>query len=307
MPRLRALACSIMFMGLVAGSAGGALAGPRTKAVEKVEKFQGELARGLHVPARGKQLGKSSRTIKASLGELPVYLRIPFRGVAHGIRLHTAALILAHELGHPDMVPKVAAGTAPTSYEVARSDKVKVIDAGKPLMVVNSAPEGFQPFDALGTSSALAAVSQEMRVTGALMHVLTRQLDGNAGSTLIRPADGALVLIDHDVTFGTPHTTKHMGSIFFPNDPKGNLAFDPNKVQSFADLPAPAQALVTKLASMPIADVASRYGLNAKESAVLVEMATLVKDRGLVGAIGALRAQHAGSYVEKSAQKKMVW
>jgi hypothetical protein len=236
------------------------------------------------------QMGRTKRTFTAEIvgRGTKVFVRLPRVGVPQAVRRHNVMRVMADELGRPDLVPPAALVTLSSDIgngEITIGDKVRKVARGTPIMVVEDVGTDFAPYkdfmDA-GDATAASHFSEDTRVVTALLHLLTRQLDGNSTNVLLRQRDGSTRLIDHDVSLGIKHTGQEIrGSVFFPRRPLGYAGAQAR----FEDLPSRAQTLVRGIAEASSSEVASAYRLRADEAQSLQRMAKRVRQVGLSAAI----------------------
>jgi hypothetical protein len=242
--------------------------------------------------------GKTNRVFPAVVVESDekVFARLPRQGVANAMRRHDFARTLAHQLGWSKLVPPaselelasdVGGGTLRVNGKVDRQ-----LTRGTPVMVVKDLGSKYLTFRELdegGRGPSIAgAFPEELRLAGAVMHLLTWQLDGNPSNVMIKVGDGRVPgpedvrVLDHDVTLGTKHTGPRInGSIFFRG--KG-LAYA-SRQASVNELPAAAKALVLELADASATDIADAYGLEQAEAALVNRTAQDIRASGLSSAV----------------------
>lgn len=192
-----------------------------------------------------------------------VFARIPRYGVPGAMRRHNFARIVADQLGWGYLVPSATAITLAESVGDGSIDirgLKRDVRKGDPIMLVPDLGEDWTTYQDIqdgGRGGAVAAAfPEELRVTGAVLHLLSWQLDGNPANVMLRTGSGRGVtpkdirIIDHDVALGIKHTGPRInGSSFYPDNPRApELAFATKRQRTVEDLPAKARELVTSLA-----------------------------------------------------------
>jgi hypothetical protein len=256
--------------------------------------------------------GKTKRVFPARVkggDKQSVFVRIPRYGAANAMRRHNFVRTLAEQLGRPDLVPPAALVTL---GEDIGDGKIKIgkltrsVQRGDTVMVVEDAGEGFVNYKQVEGQGA-SAVPEDLRVDGALMHLLSWQLDGNLSNLLVRLTPGRAAtpadvrLLDHDVTLGVKHTGPRVnGSLFFPGE---SLAFAGAQAR-FADLPARGRELVDSLAGASEAEIAAAYGIDEVEASYVRTAAVDVRSVGLARAIKRFEAKFPAMHDVEYHQRK---
>jgi hypothetical protein len=186
-------------------------------------------------------------------------------------RANRALQILAAQLGDADMVPP--------GMTLVLERKFADLPKGQEIMVMDHAGKGFEDGDR-ASKSWRDAVSEETRLNGAVIDLLTQQRDRKLGNMLISK-DGKLRLIDPDRTFKARTTNPSYRPQFFPGG--GKIAYK-SKQEKLGDLPAKAQELVRALASSSVSEIESFYGIKDVEAEVMRDRAKDIEKHGLTKA-----------------------
>jgi hypothetical protein len=213
---------------------------------------------------------------KEASSKLDVVIRQP-PNTTEAVRLHTAAGRLSAELGGPALEPAVRV--------VPSAAQAGLLRGTHSVMVTRRAPARFVAASG-APSEWLAKVSEDQRLSGALIDALSHQQDRLPKNLLI-DEHGGLRLIDQDSSFGRGDYWGNR-SAFYPG---GKVAYT-SRQESFADLPPALRAQVDDIARSTPDKLQLRYGLSQSESRYLLSTARLIRDRGLSHAIEEL--QQAG-------------
>ncbi len=234
-------------------------------------------------PGPGRVGGSSTHMFHAMAGDTPVLLRavkeskVGVNGAA-AERSHNAVNILAHQLGAPDFtLPTVLIPTP----EALRSQ----VGGAKTMMVVPYVGMEYAPAGRFTgqLDEAGKLVSEDDRITGAVLSYLTRHNDARPNNTLVN-AQGDAWFIDHDNTFG--RLVDHARNGFIHNDYfKGRELAYSSDLSTYAALPERVRVVIDGLCAMNTRQASEMYHLPYEEAATLLEQARNIKAYGLEGAI----------------------
>jgi hypothetical protein len=214
--------------------------------------------------------GKSAgaRQVAGNEGHLVVRIR---KNVSKFVRANETLQLLAAQLGSPLMVPPAVKlgvhekGFVPPKGE---GDVMVMKFIGHPFGEGHKVP-----------SKWLKAITEETRITGAVIDLLTQQRDRKMGNLLVDP-NGEVRLIDPDRTFKPKTQNSSYRSQFFAG---GRVGYD-SRQEKFSDLPPKAQQLINDLAAAKPADVREFYGVTDDEADVMQTQARAIQKLGLTAA-----------------------
>jgi hypothetical protein len=265
--------------------------------------------------------GKTNRVfpaVVAATGEA-VFARLPRQGVSGAMRRHAFARTLVDQLGWPELVPPAGELTLASDIgggEIDLGGYKRKVGQGDKVMLVPDLGTDFVTLKELEEDGRAATVQsafpEELRLTGAVLHLLTWQLDGNTANVMIRqpagraPGPDDVRVLDHDVTLGIKHTgPKINGSVFFADK---SLPYA-SRQASVRDLPRAARHVVEDLAGSTPADIASAYGLELDEAALVMKTAKDIEANGLTTAIDHFWAEspsfHDTDYHRRKREEKL--
>ena len=186
-------------------------------------------------------------------------------------RANRALQILAAQLGDADMVPPAIVWVI--------DKKFAGLPKGQQVMVMDHAGKEFEDGDR-ASGSWRDKVSDETRVNGAVIDLLTQQRDRKLGNMLVSK-DGKLRLIDPDRTFKARTTNPSYRPQFFQGG--GRIAYK-SKQKSLGDLPQKAQDLIKALSAASVDEIAKFYGIKDVEAEVMRDRARDIEKDGLTKA-----------------------
>jgi hypothetical protein len=186
---------------------------------------------------------------------------------------------LAAIFGEPELVPVAIEGTTPFA--------VGDIPAGTPIEVMERLPLSFRDGSDPAAQSWFDAVSEERRVLGATMDLLSEFADRTPRNLMLN-AGGTLRLIDVDSAFGAWRRRSLVhASAFFPGLRLGYRL----PQERFDSLPPPVRAGVARLADSVDVDLARTLRVEPQEALLPIHYARRVQRVGLTAAI----AEYLGS------------
>lgn len=279
----------------LAGGLAQRVAAPRQRITEHQSRFT-----AVKLTPRKRNLrhpGKTKRVFPAQVDATgqKVFARLPRFGVPGAMRRHNFARTIVHQLGWPELVPLAASAKLEESIgdgsldiggltrEVGRGTEVMLVeDLGADYVTWKEMSE-----DGRGGEFA-AAFPEELRLTGAVLHLLSWQMDGNPANVMVRdrgvggPRVSDVRILDHDVSLGIKHTgDKINGSVFF----KGKDIPYASSQARVQDLPEAAQALVGSLADASAEEIGEAYGLEPGEAKLVRTTARDIQKNGLDAAV----------------------
>ena len=201
------------------------------------------------------------------------------------VRANRTLQLLAAQLGQPEMVPSaVTLGIDMKGFTPAKGE------GGGDVMVMSFIGEPFQQGHK-ASSSRLGKITEETRVVGAVIDLLTQQRDRKMANLLVDKT-GNVRLIDPDRVFKAKTEKEAYRSQFFAG---GHVGYK-GRQDSLSDLPPKAQQLIKDLASAKPADIKEFYGVNDDEAEVMQTQARAIQKLGLTGAseqyVRTLRVKH---------------
>jgi hypothetical protein len=288
----------------IAQAGSGSLSQQTSGVRQKLAAEQRQLGNSVRLKPRSRELshpGITRRVFAARVEETgdKVFARIPRYGVPGAMRRHNFARIVAEQLGWGHLIPSAGAVTLAESMGDGSIDirgLKRDVRKGDPIMLVPDLGEDWTTYQDLSDNGRAGGVAgafpEELRVTGAVLHLLSWQLDGNPANVMVRAGAGRSVtpkdvrIIDHDVALGVKHTGPRInGSAFYPNNPRSpELAFT-SRQSKVEDLPPRARELVTSLARASVREISDAYGLEHEEAELVSKAAKDIHDNGLTKAV----------------------
>jgi hypothetical protein len=247
--------------------------------------------------------GKTRRVFPARIegSNQKVFARLPRFGVPGAMRRHNFARMIAHQMGRPELVPLAASATLDEAIGDGALDingLSRDVSAGTEVMLVEDLGDDFITWKEItedGRGGEFAgAFPEDLRLTGAVLHLLSWQMDGNPANVMIRdrsvggPLESDVRILDHDVSLGIKHTGPTInGSIFFKGTPvfRGRDLGYASAQARVEDLPEAVQGLVVSLADATSEEIAAAYGLEETEAKMVRTTARDIKKNGLDAAV----------------------
>jgi len=289
--------------GVGTARAGGSLSQDTAEVRRRLDVDQGR-GQSVRLTPRSRQVahpGITKRVFPARVEETgqKVFARIPRYGVQGAMRRHNFARVVAEQLGWGYLVPPAEQVTLAENVGDGTIDirgLVRNVRKGDPIMLVEDLGQDWmthKEFEEAGRASTVAsAFPEELRLNGAVLHLLSWQLDGNLANVMVRAGSGRALtpkdvrILDHDVSLGIKHTGPRInGSAFFPGNPVSKSIVYTSKQTKFEHLPPQAQKLVGSLARASIQEIGDAYGLERDEAALVSKAAKDIHDLGLTKAI----------------------
>ena len=283
-----AVACFVLSASRPSGAASESFASAGAKVQARNKRLlQRWTSRGQLSHVRNPSGGISATVLDVGAGDHRFVLRRPGsnHSVEHVVRVNTALQRLAAELGEERMI----AGAVGIRLDA----NVGSLPAGAEVMLMSHFGGRYVNGDAAGRS-ALAAIPERQRLAGALMDVLSEQIDRKDQNVMVH--DGKARLPDADNSFGKGRAKQWIIRSTF--SPGRTLAYSSSQ-GSFKDLVRElpeAEAVIEHITQSSASTLRAHYGLKETEVQVLKKEAQRVKDGGLDKAFEQLFAEFSTIY-----------